>query len=138
MTDRGSEVFEIRAEDDSTAVRMSVADAGDAYVMRLAVEVESQGLKAVATVAVDADHGLAEFLGWLNADWRGWDGVRTWGALDPTIFGIEATHLGRAVEFAFVLRKNHEPDAWEVRGVVRVPSGETLATLAATARRLTG
>jgi hypothetical protein len=71
----------------------------------------------------------------LADDWRGWDGTRTWRALEDGM-SIEATHRGKRVELLFIIRRDYEPDAWEVRLPILVAPGESLSAIARSGAQL--
>ena len=73
--------------------------------------------------------GLGEFLSELSASWRGWEGVRHWDAVEYGM-SIEAAHVGNRVRLLFIVRRDYEPDAWEVRLPILVAPGESLVRLA--------
>ena len=52
--------------------------------------------------------GLDAFLAGLARDWRGWNGVRTWDALEDGI-SVRATHHGKRVELLFIVRCDYRP-----------------------------
>lgn len=95
----------------------------------LSVEIEADGLKCQHRVLTLRGDGLDGFLADLATNWRGWEGTRTWDALEHGM-SIEATHHGSRVELLFVVRRDYELDAWQVRLPILVAPGESLARLA--------
>src|SRR4051794_12017888 len=67
------------------------------------VEVRSPGLALDASAISYRGDGLAEFVGELAGDWRGWEGTRRWESLEEGL-AVEATHRGSRIELVFVLR----------------------------------
>jgi Family of unknown function (DUF6228) len=124
-------VVEFRSDDDP------------GVVLRLAFERDRSGSGLdlfevhARTPVLSCDHavltwngdGLRTFFGDLVRDWRGWDGTRRWDAVEHGM-SIEATHRGRVVELLFILRRDYEPDAWELRLPIIIAPGEPLAQAA--------
>lgn len=112
-----------------------------------AVDVRSRELtgSGVPSRALAGD-GLGDFLAALDADWRGWDGVRHWASTHEEL-EIDAAHDGRRVTFHLTVRRrvdSHNPGyaggrgaaLWELRLPVVVEPGEQLSRLAEQARGL--
>jgi hypothetical protein len=129
---------EFRSERDERAVlRLSFEPAiWDPELGSFTVRVEADGLTCEQGVLTTWDgDGLDRFFADLVASWRGWDGIRRWDALERGL-SIEASHRGRVVELLFVLRRDYEPDAWEVRLPILVAPGESLRQIAAASASL--
>jgi hypothetical protein len=111
---------------------------GDGYVHRVFVEVSDDGIAASgwATFEGQTPRTLRDFLTWLDQDWRGWPGTRTWTAMENEMT-LEAIHDGTShVRIAVTLRRahrTHDPDAWSARIVVTLEAGEQLRELASAA-----
>lgn len=73
---------------------------------------------------------------WLDQDWRGWHGTRTWKAMENEMT-LEAAHDRTGhVRIAVTLRqaqRTHDPDAWSAWIVLTLEAGEQLRELASTA-----
>jgi hypothetical protein len=76
---------------------------------------------------------------WLDQDWRGWPGTRTWTAMENEM-RLEAVHDGTGhVRIAVTLRRaerSHDTDAWSARIVLTLEAGEQLRELASAANQL--
>lgn len=130
-------VVEFRPDDDQTfAVRLAY-EAHDADFGMLVVDIRGDGLACEAATLSARGDGLDRFLASLADDWRGWDGVRTWNSLEHGLT-IEATHEGARVQLLFVLRRDHQSDAWQVRAPIRIAPGESLARITAASAALRG
>lgn len=111
---------------------------GDGYVHRVFVEVIDDGIAASgwATFEGQTPRTLRDFLTWLDQDWRGWPGTRTWTAMENEMT-LEATHDGTGhVQIAVTLRRGertYDPDAWSARIVLTLEAGEQLHELASAA-----
>jgi hypothetical protein len=99
------------------------------------VEIRAGGLSCDESVLTLRGDGLDTFLGTLASDWRGWEGTRTWDTLEHGM-SIEATHRGNRVELVFVVRRDYESDALQVRFPVLVAPGESLSRLASASAEL--
>ena len=96
--------------------------------------VRARGLtydEAVLTIRGD---GLPSFLAGLAADWRWWEGTRSWATIEHALT-IEATHHGDRVGLLFIVRPDPESDAWEREALeIRLPlvvaPGESLSHIA--------
>jgi hypothetical protein len=115
-------------ENRDTVLRLSFPEPRDpdGYWL-LDVEVEANGLKCSHGVLTYWGDGLDEFVRTLAADWRGWDGTRRWDALENGM-SIEAVHRGSRVALLFILRRDFEPDAWEIHLPMLVAPGESLSS----------
>jgi hypothetical protein len=125
---------EIRSDDRDALVRLSYHPV-DQDFGTLAVEIRAGGLAYDESVLSAGGDGLAAFLAGLAADWRGWDGPRTWDAIEHGMT-IEATHHGKRVELLFIVRRDNRPDAWEARLPILVAPGESLARVAIAGQQL--
>ncbi len=69
-----------------------------------------------------AEH-LGEWFGALAADWRGWDGQRTWHSIEGTL-RLTATHdgLGTVLLYVHLKRSTCEAD-WAIDGPVWLDAG---------------
>lgn len=106
----------------------------DEYVREIRVTMSGPDL--AASTADEASNGddLAGFLEGLYADWRGWDGFRSWRTLGGKT-RIEATHRSRGhIDLAVTLRSDHL-DGWTVTYGFDVVT-EDLRRLAGEARHL--
>ena len=108
---------------------------GDGYVRTADAEIRAYGVTARTTATFSVESGrvdLAGFFAGLAADWRGWNGVRRWQALEHEM-EVEAWHDGRAnVMLAVTMRRpehTYADDAWSARVVFTIEAGEELTTL---------
>src|SRR5215471_17513777 len=72
---------------------------------------------------------------------RGWEGTRSWHAIEHGLT-IEATHHGNRARLLFIVRPDPdsgwEQNDWELRLPLLVAPGESLARIATAARTLFG
>jgi hypothetical protein len=96
-------------------------------------------MTASTTAGIDgvfADLGttLSGFVEGLAADWRGWDGVRTWRSMERELC-LDARHDGLGhVSLGVTLRAsvpNWDDTAWTARTVFLLEAGEEMTRLAA-------
>ncbi|MER7756799.1 DUF6228 family protein [Kitasatospora sp. NPDC097643] len=135
--DAGPELS-IRSTDSPTSrIRLTDWSRRDAYESVFAVEAVSDGLTArvdaVRVSVLDLDGDLADFLDRLAADFRGWQGERTWHTSRLT---LTATHTtGGHVHLRWTLRTSiHTNDPWECTVTTTLEAGEQLRTLATDTR----
>jgi hypothetical protein len=117
--DDRSVVLRLSFERDLSGVGLDVFD----------IEIRAAGLSCDTEVLTWKGDGLGAFLSKVADDWRGWDGVRQWEAVERGM-SIDATHLGSRVRLLFIVRRDFDPEAWEIRVPVFVAPGESLARLA--------
>ena len=136
---RQNRTVEFRSEErPSTLVRLWFEpDPTDVDLGHIVVEARGDGLVVDHSAFAVTPHDLHRFLSNLVANWRGWDGARTWHTLDDDL-RIEATHQGRLVELLFIVRCDDRPGAWEARLPILVTPGESLNSLADSAALLLG
>jgi Family of unknown function (DUF6228) len=93
--------------------------------------VSAPGLSARSHVrSIEGAQGLREFFRSLAADWRGWEGARTWESIEHDL-SIEARVDRRGhVRLAFTLRQSYRAEAWSTTIVVEVDAGEEMTNLA--------
>ena len=94
-------------------------------------EIEDKGLSASATVVtMETEAGLAAFVTSLGNDWRGWEGTRSWSAIEGHLH-INAEHdpTGK-VDLLVELRQSPYPGAWSARVSITIAAGEELRVLA--------
>jgi len=128
-------MVEFRSDDDDRALVRLAYDPVDADFGTIAVRIEAPGITCDHGALSVRGDGLDVFLASLAADWRGWKGTRTWDALEHGMT-IEATHRGSRVELLFIVRRDYEADAWQLRVPVLVAPGESLSRLATSATQL--
>jgi hypothetical protein len=122
-------ILEIRSEDDRNAVLRLAYDPDDGDFGIVGIEIRADGLSCDGSIPTLGGEGLDAFLARLAADWRGWHGTRTWRSFRHDL-RIEATHRGARVELMFIIRRDFELDAWEVRFPLLIAPGESLSRLA--------
>jgi hypothetical protein len=114
-------------------------DSGDVRVWSLVVELRAEGLSATTSVWLGAEgveEPLSDFFARLAADWKGWDGTRSWLGMDHGLDlhcvndGISTAHLD------VVLRHLSGAD-WTAEAVVPVDLGQLASVAANLARLLT-
>lgn len=130
MTERSPTVSFRSEDDDSACFRLSFErDRSGSGLDLLRAAVKAPDLQCNHAALSWNGDGLGAFFQDLARDWRGWEGTRTWDALEHGM-SIEATHLGRVVKLLFVLRRDYKPDAWELRLPIEIAPGESLARAA--------
>lgn len=107
---------------------------GDGIFLAAEVAVRADGLTAsTSAILMGRDQDLGRYFSGLAADWRGWQGVRRWEALEHQV-ELEASHDGRArVTLAVTIRRSRAAfaaDAWSARVVIAIEAGEQLSTVA--------
>ncbi|MFH8253950.1 DUF6228 family protein [Streptomyces roseolus] len=124
-------------ENASVGVRLRDRFDFDADSVRYAVELRAPGLTARAdeVVAWKGDGGLAPFLGALAADYRGWDGERTWRTDDRDL-AVSAVFRSRGhVGLTWTLRPwPTAAGGWGASVTTWLEAGEQMASLAADVR----
>ncbi|MFI7103324.1 DUF6228 family protein [Streptomyces sp. NPDC050161] len=127
----------VRCQDDPTTwVRLFDHHLPDDYSTSFAVEVRADGLQArldaVETSVWDREDVTA-FLDRLVADFRGWDGERTWST--PHL-GLRAIfQSGGHIGLTWTFRPGTIAASWEAAVTTWVEGGEQLAALAADVRQ---
>ena len=86
------------------------------------------GLEARSRVYDTGFDGLAAFFGQLAADWRGWDGERTYESLESDL-RLTATHDGY-VRLAVQLWQQAGRQGWSVAAVISLEPGEEMTRVA--------
>ncbi|MFB7947951.1 DUF6228 family protein [Kitasatospora phosalacinea] len=103
-------------------------------VVRFAVELRAPGLTARLAEVVDLGPGggLVGFLAGAAADFRGWEGERSWRNADGDLALRAAFRSGGHVGLSWVLRPWRAADgAWRAEATTWLEAGEQLAALAA-------
>jgi hypothetical protein len=114
---------------------ITFSDAGDPSIgydfIAFTAMVSAPGLSATSDVlSMEGPQGLREFFRSLAADWRGWEGARTWKSIEHDL-SIEARVDRRGhVRLVFTLRQSYRPDAWSSTVVAEVDAGEEMTRLA--------
>lgn len=129
MPNPGQEIVEFTSEEGNARLRLGYEPSIDRDFGTFAISIQADGLTCEWSALSVRGDGLDGFVASLAADWRGWEGVRTWDALERGL-SIEATHLGNRVELAFIVRRDYQSDAWCIRLPIRVYPGESLNRLA--------
>jgi Family of unknown function (DUF6228) len=120
---------EFRPDEAAEPVIRLTYEPADPDFGTLVVDVRAEGLSCDVGVVTARGDGLDDFMASLAADWRGWDGLRSWDALENGMT-IEATHRRSRVELLFIVRRDYKRDAWQVRLPVLIAPGESLSELA--------
>jgi hypothetical protein len=125
-----SRFVEFRSDDDFSAVlRLSFGrDASGVGLDLFTVQIRTPELTCDHGVLTSGGDGLEGFLAGLARGWHGWDGTRRWDALEHGM-SVEATHRGRVVELLFIVRRDYEQDAWELRLPILIAPGESLTRI---------
>ncbi|MER7057927.1 DUF6228 family protein [Streptomyces sp. NPDC000351] len=121
----------------AVGIRFSDRSLVDADCAHYAVELWAPGLKSrvdgVVVWALDAD--LASFLDRLVADFRGWDGARTWHTVDEDLALLAVFRSGGRVGLAWTLRPWRTfHGSWNASATIWLEAGEQLAAAAADIR----
>ncbi|MGK4585409.1 DUF6228 family protein [Kitasatospora sp. HPMI-4] len=124
-------------EDPTTQVRLSGRYFPDEYGTGFAVEVHAEGLQArldsVITWVCGPEY-LADFLDKLAADFRGWEGERTWSTHHLALRAVFRS--GGHVGLTWTLRPwTTREDSWEVSVTTWLEGGSQLTALAADVRQ---
>lgn len=122
------DAIEFRSE-DGRAVIVLAYDAADADFGHVVIDGRADGVTCDHGALSLRGDGLVQFLQGLVANWGGWDGTRRWDTAGPEL-SIEASHHGHTVELLFIVRRDDEPDAWQLRLPVHLDPGEPLSRLA--------
>ncbi|MFI8103039.1 DUF6228 family protein [Streptomyces sp. NPDC086023] len=125
--------------DASARVRFGGPRAVDADCVHHSVELQAPGLTARVddVVAWRREDGLAAFLDALAADYRGWDGARTWRTPDRDLAVSAVFGSGGHVGLTWTVRPwRHAAGDWSASVTVWLEAGEQMATLAADIRHL--
>ncbi|GAA2368648.1 hypothetical protein GCM10010170_068640 [Dactylosporangium salmoneum] len=117
---------------------------GDGYVYTIVTQLFDDGMIASTSAKMDGVFAgsqattLSAFVQTLADDWRGWDGIRTWRALDHEL-ALDARHDGRGhVSLGVTLRASvpsWDDTAWSARVVFVVEAGEEMTRLAVDLRQ---
>ncbi|MFF2145008.1 DUF6228 family protein [Kitasatospora sp. NPDC058190] len=128
----------VHSQDDPTA-RVTLTDRHfpDEYGTGFTVDLHGEGLRArVDSVVVWAwgpEH-LADFLDKLAADFRGWDGERTWSTHHLTLRAVFRS--GGHVGLTWTIRPwTTQENSWEASVTTWLEGGEQLAAFASDVRR---
>lgn len=103
----------------------------------LTVRLELGTLRAEARVFRHYASGfddLAEFFEWLERDWRGWDGVRTWSSLEGDL-RLQASNRGQVGVLVELECPAGLPE-WSVKTQLSIEPGEQLSLITAQIRGL--
>lgn len=112
---------------------------GDGYVYTIETELHDDGMTASTVAEIDGQYAnlectLPAFVEGLAADWRGWDGVRTWMSMEREL-ALDVRHDRRSrVSLGVTLRApgpGWDDTAWSARAVFVLEAGEELAGFAA-------
>ncbi|MBF5030386.1 MULTISPECIES: DUF6228 family protein [unclassified Micromonospora] len=112
---------------------------GDGYVFTIATALHEEGMTASTVAKIDGRYAdlattLPAFVERLAADWRGWNGTRTWTSVEREL-AIDARHDGRGyVSLGVTLRApglDVEDKAWSARAVFVLEAGEEMTRFAA-------
>ncbi|GAA4608023.1 hypothetical protein BJY16_006634 [Actinoplanes octamycinicus] len=112
---------------------------GDGYVLTAETELHQDGMTARTVARIDGQFAnppgtLPGFVAGLAADWRGWDGVRTWESWEREL-ALDARHDGRGrVSLGVTLRERVPAGAyegWSARAVFVLEAGEEMTRFAA-------
>jgi hypothetical protein len=95
----------------------------------LPVTITAPGLSCSRHVITDRGDGLDSFFAGLARDWRGWEGVRRWHAMDGD-FTVEARHTGIRVQITFTIPAGPFAGPWAVAFSVTGDPGEQLDRIA--------
>ncbi|MFD4634527.1 DUF6228 family protein [Streptomyces sp. NPDC058284] len=109
----------------------------DADSVHYAVELWAPGLTARVdeVVARVSDRGLSAFLAELAADYRGWDGERSWQTDDRDLTASAVFRSGGHVGVTWVLRPwPQAAGGWGASVTTWLEAGEQMASLAADVR----
>jgi hypothetical protein len=78
--------------------------------------------------------GLARLFAEMAAEWRGWEGVKSWESLEGDL-GVAAEHDGLGqITIRVGLRRWEAPPEWEARADLTIDAGEQLTGAASDLR----
>jgi hypothetical protein len=125
---------------DNTFVGVTFCDlfSSDADCVHYAVELRAPGLTARVNevVAWVRDSDLAGFLEELAADYRGWDGERSWQTNDRDLTVSAVFRTGGHVGLTWTLRPwPRATGGWSASATTWLEAGEQMTALAADVRR---
>jgi len=130
-----SQVIITSYENAAARVRLHDCRFVDKDETTFAVELHADGLDArigeVSVIPWDSA-GLAEFVDGLAADYRGWDGTRSWAA---SHLELTATfHSGGHVELGWTIRPWLMRPGWEASLTTWIEGGQQMSELATAIR----
>jgi hypothetical protein len=103
----------------------------DGAIWSVEARLQTPGLDAALQVSSHYATGFADlvlFFQRLAADWRGWEGERSYESLEKDL-RLSATHDGH-VRLVVQLAQTSTPDGWSVSGVLRLEPGEEMTRVA--------
>jgi hypothetical protein len=109
----------------------------DDDVLIFRVDIEGPGLSACSGITTLNGDGLTDFVQALDADFRGWEGERTWTSLEGDL-ELRATHNGGSIELDWTLWFPSGPHTrehlWSARVPLLITPGEDLKALSVDVR----
>lgn len=122
-----TEAFQATSRDDQSSLRLEAYDR-DYFI----AELRGLNLHARTRVGTYMSGGLADLFGEMAAQWRGWEGVKTWSSLEGELhLAAEADRTGH-VTLTTRLSEG-APSVWSVELVLVLEAGQ-LERLAREAR----
>ena len=118
----------ICGEANNACIELSEADglrrAGGSEYYRVTLR-ENKFEASARVYAFDpTDNGLPRFFDYLAADWRGWDGTRTWSSLEGEFeLSCEHDRVGHVTTTA-ILHSNPLGHGWSGQIRFNIPAGE--------------
>ncbi len=107
-------------------------DESELIVQRVTAELVCNGLRAELQVVHSYISGfadLAAFFGWLEQDWRGWDGARSWSSAEGDL-KLEARHHHQHVRLCVTLTQpapGWDDNGWVCSADLTLDPGEQLS-----------
>jgi len=102
-------------------------------VLDFEVHIDGPGLTVRGWTRTWGSDGLDDFFEKMDADFRGWRGVRHWQSMEGNLV-IDATHTGHHVALDVSLSSDYRSAPWKVIIPAIVSPGEELRQLAADVR----
>jgi hypothetical protein len=117
----------IRSVHDGTTLRFSNpehhTEEGVSYVTFI-VSIAGPRIQATATVDGYESLTLAEYFDNLAADWKGWEGQKTWSNLEDELTVTATSDKLGHIHLRFTLCSGHHDFAWTVSGRLEIESGQ--------------
>jgi hypothetical protein len=90
----------------------------------------ADGMHATARVVLLGGNGLAMLFEEMAAEWRGWDGPKSWESIEGDL-AVAADHDGLGqITIRITLRRWESPPEWEAQADLTIDAGEQLTNAA--------
>lgn len=119
----------VTAENGRTLRLSNVRRAGDGKVDTFDVTLSIPGAGSITKTVYEFGTDLPRFFRSIAADWRGFDGVKTFASLEGELW-IEARHDGIGTVYCLVSIRHPGPPIWELSAELDFGAGAQLAAIA--------